>query len=264
MKNAFLIFLMAQFLNVQIQTAYATEGVSQFHAAEAGAPMALLEAKLGERLQGMGERAQMRLAYRLFKINIKLRNRAAALSEEAFQERMSGALVPESEQTPEDQEIANEMSELDGVDVLSSDMSTMESSPAGKQFQSQISKSEVIRGADTFLISLGAKAEDSGRLGKISYREFKESLNRDVGTVILKIILSLIVLMMGLAIITVAFAYLLAYALAGVLVSGAWFYILLFGTLIGVFFGIRAIIRASVETNPTRSRFASGTHPVVA
>jgi hypothetical protein len=255
MKNAFLTFLIVQFLNVQIQSAFATEGVSQFHAAEAGAPIALLEAKLGERLQGMGERAQMRLAYRLFKINIKLRNRAAALSEEAFQERMNGALVPESEQTPEDQEIANEMSEVDGVDVLSGDINALESSQARKQFQSQISKSEVIRGADTLLISLGAKAEDSGRLEKISYREFKESLNRDVGTVILKIILSLIVLMMGLAIITVAFAFLFAYALAGVLVSGAWFYILLFGTLIGVFFGIRAIIKASLDPKSDRAAF---------
>ncbi len=247
MKNLFLTFLIVQFLNVQIQSAFATEGVSQFQAAEAGAPVALLQAKLSERLQGMGERAQMRLAYRLFKINIKLRNRVAGMSEETFQERMNGAVVPESEQTSEDQEIATGMSELDGVDVLSDGLSSAGEARFGKVEAPQVSKAEVLRGADTLLISLGAKSLDSNRLEKVSYADFKESLNRDVGTVILKIILSLLVLMMGLAVITVAFAYLLAYAFAGVLVSGAWFYFVLFGTLIGVFFGIRAIIKASID-----------------
>ncbi|MBU6153339.1 MAG: hypothetical protein KGP28_03460 [Bdellovibrionales bacterium] len=252
MKNGFLSFLILQFLNVQIQSAFATEGVSQFQAAEAGAPIALLQAKLGERLQGMGERAQMRLAYRLFKINIALRNRLAAMSEETFQERMRGAEVSETQHAMEDQEIATEMSEIEGVDSLASGLESFAAVMSEKSSSSSYSKSEILQGADALLISLGAKTNESDRLEKISFRDFKESLNRDVGTVILKIILSLIVLMMGLAVITVAFAYLLAYALAGVLVSGAWFYFVLFATLAGVFFGIRAIIRASVEKRDGR------------
>jgi hypothetical protein len=250
MKNLFLSFLVFQFLNVQIQTAFATEGVSRFQAAEAGAPIALLQAKLSERLEGMGERARMRLAYRLFKINVKLRNRVAAMSEETFQERMNGAEVEDS-----DQEIAEEMSQIEGVDVLASGAESFEGSSPEKGSRPGISKSAVIQGADSLLVSLGAKLDDSNHLEKIPYRQFSESLQRDAGTVVLKIILSLLVLMMGLAVITVAFAYLLAYALAGVLVSGAWFYFVLFGTLIGVFFGIRAIIRASLGPTPVSEAF---------
>ncbi len=254
MKNAFLIFLMAQFLNVQIQTAYGSEGIREV--ARSALESELLT-KLEKRLEGLGERRRMYLAYRLFKLDIKLRNRLALMSDEQVRNRLERRLSDEMAESidsknSEDQAIAEELASIDGLDAIEAPEEVV--SKGGFAEPGLITKAALLADADQLLESLGAVRGESGELFKVSYSSFKEHLSNDLGKVVLKVILSLIVLTLGLAIITVALVYLVVYAIAGVVTTTAWFYVILFGTLIAMFFGIRAIIRASVEISPSRIR----------
>ena len=255
MKNAFLIFLMVQFLNVQIQTAWGSEGIREVARSEAeGALLSRLES----RLEGLNERRRMRLAYRLFKLNIQLRNRVLHMSEDEVQARLEQNPAQLSEKEIEsdskvaasqDAALAEELASLEGLDVLSSSDPGLVL-PETHSLGERMSRASILAQSDQLLESLGAFQSDSGHLTKISFHDFKSQILKDAGKTLLKVILSLIVLTLGLSIITVAFIYLIVYSIAGVVTTSAWFYLLLFGTLIAMFFGIRAIIRSSNETSP--------------
>src|ERR1700751_4858441 len=73
--RSFVFFLIAQFLNVQIQTSFATEAVVT-NSLEAQQAISKAKEHIASKLERKGENAVLHIAYRLYKMDVKLANKA--------------------------------------------------------------------------------------------------------------------------------------------------------------------------------------------
>ena len=251
-------FIAAQFLNVQIQTAYGTEAVTHANP-ETVQALKQMEAKVQSRIENLSERAQLKYAYRLYKVDVKLRNRTFHKTDEEIQQRIEaldqGKVTQQSEApSAEDQELAQELnanqafSDLAGAHQIKVSFN-----------RSQVKKEKLLENADPLLIDLGSEINDDGSFTKASFQTFQNKvfeLNKVDSrapasmNVIVKILLSLLIVAAGLAILYVVLVvYVLSMIFGGTLTTGgaALLILLSLGAVAGMIFGLRAVITAQIN-----------------
>jgi len=233
------LFIAAQFMNVQIQAAYGTEAITQSNP-EVQRLMQQVEEQITSKLEGKSDRQINRLAYKLYKLTVKARNKAVRNDAETM------------EMDSDDQEVANTFN--NGAAQISPEEL--------KQAQKQIKKEQAIEQADALLAALGSESQEDGSMTKVSFNEFKDHVSKlkandlrapaSPGKIILKVIYCLLILLAGIALFYVlAMAIVLLAWIGSILWNVAAILILLFvvGCVIGVVFGIRAVVSASNDTN---------------
>jgi hypothetical protein len=230
----FAFFLASQFLNVQIQSAYGTEAVVAA-SPEARAVMAQLETKVMEKLADKSERQLNRIAYRLYKLNLKLRNKAVKNDNEAYQMDL------------EDQEAIAPFADGETAQV---------NEQALKQAKEKADREKIISQSDALLTALGSTLQDDGSLSKVSFEEFKENAAglkandlrspAGIGRIIVKIILVLLVLALGYVVLLGIYVILFLLALAGAILSNLA-NILAILTLAAVIVGVVLLIKVIVQ-----------------
>jgi hypothetical protein len=181
----FAFFLAAQFLNVQIQSAYGTEAVMAY-SPEQQQMLEQIENQVLHQLEDRSEKQLNRVAYRLYKLNVKLRNQLAKTSDEAIQ------LDADDQATIETFSMKSERSQ------------TETPTQALKEARNQANRDAILAQQDDLLMALGSKAMEDGKLSKVSFQEFKENVSQlktksmrapaSAGRIIIKVILSLLVL----------------------------------------------------------------------
>jgi hypothetical protein len=228
----FTLFLAAQFLNVQIQSAYGTEAVISY-SPEQQQLLRQIESRVLAKLGDRSEKKLQRVAYRLYKLNVKLRNQLA------------------SSEQPEQTEINLDQEDRKTIEVFSDDRQTPNTAANNAQVLNDLNEArkhansnQILSQADSLLTALGSNIETDGRLSKASYSSFQDQLKQlktnelrspaSAGNIILKVILSLLVLAGAMA------------ALGGILLLMAVFIfaggiIINFGVIV-VLLGIAAII----------------------
>jgi len=261
LTRAFTFFIAAQFLNVQIQTAYGTEAVTQANP-EVAQALKQMEAKIQSKIEGRSERAQLKYAYRLYKIDVKLRNRTFNKTDEEIQQRIEaldqGKVTAQTETlNDEDQELAQTLNSDEVLNDL-----------AGAQHvkisfnKSQVKKEQLLKNSDPLLLDLGSEVNDNGTFSKASFNTFQnkvfemgKSLDSRAPAsmnVIVKIILSLLIVAAGLAILYfVLVVYALTVAFGGTISSGGAMLLIFLtvGSVVGMIFGLKAVLSAQNEIN---------------
>ena len=232
----FTFFLASQFLNVQIQSAYGTEAAVAA-SPEAQAVMAQLETKVMEKLADKSERQLNRIAYRLYKLNLKLRNKAVKNDNETYQLDL------------EDQEAIAPFADGEQATV---------NEQALKQAKEKADRTKIISQSDALLTALGSSAQEDGSLSKVSFEEFKENAAKlkandlrspaGIGRIIVKIILVLLVLALGYVVLLGIYVILFLLALAGAILSNLA-NILAILTLAAVIVGVVLLIKVIVQND---------------
>jgi hypothetical protein len=233
----FSLFLAAQFLNVQIQAAYGTEAMTA-SSPEVQLLLQQVEQQVTSRLEGKSERQINRLAYQLYKLTLKARNKAVRNELNSL------------EMDSDDLEVASTF-ENGTAPVSSEELS---------QAKKQINQKQVIDQADTLLKALGSETQEDGSLSKASFSEFKEKTSQlnanelrapaSPGRIILKVIFCLLVLLAGIAVFYVIGIFLVLLAWVGTIamnVAGILVLIFAIGCIIGVILGIKAVV---TQTKP--------------
>jgi len=228
----FSLFLAAQFLNVQIQSAYGTEAVTA-SSPEVQQLMQQVEEQVSAKLEGKSERQINRLAYKLYKLTVKARNKAVRNEAESI------------EMDADDQEVASTFNN-GSAQVSTEDL---------KQAQKQIKKEQAIEQADVLLTALGSEKNDDGSLSKVSFSDFKSNVSKlkandlrapaSPGRIILKVIYCLLILLAGIAVFyVIGMAIVILAWIGSILWNIAAILVLIFlvGCVIGVIFGIRAVV----------------------
>ena len=237
----FVLFLAAQFLNVQIQSAYGTEATIASNP-EAQAVMEQLEANVMQKLADKSERQLNRIAYNLYKLNLKLRNKAAKNDNEAY------------ELDAEDQEAILPFADKEQP------VSVNES--ALKEAKENADREKIIEQSDILLTAFGSKVASDGSLSKVSFKEFKENASKmkannfrspaGIGRIIVKIILVLLVLALGYIVLLGVYAIILVLALAGLLIAHLG-NLLAFFSLALIVGGVVYLIKIIVKNQPAPS-----------
>ena len=254
--RAFSWFVMLQFLNVQLQTAFATEAMQSValeQSPEVRVALDLMRARLAALLENRSERVQMKIAYNLYKLDVRARNRTFRNSDEEVQarfEKMDQGLIDEQalgQVEPELQSLVDEATQKTAHAPSSDALSRKE-----------IRREKILQNSDPVLISLGSELGASGKLTRASFKTFQDRVYAlknandsrapaSVIGVILKILLCLLVLAVGLGIVLVTGVVIALSMLGtGAGISMWYFWGILAAVGIGEFFGIRAIIRADV------------------
>ena len=253
--KVFSLVLASQFLNVQVQTAFATDAITG-QSPEAQAMLEQAKEKLGTHLSGMSENGIYHLAYRFFKRDIKGRNRIFNKSGDEVQK-----IIEDLDQGKVSAVTAEDM---DAVGDLNEDRETLQvlaTTPAANApvlSHKEIKREELLEKADLLLLSLGASTRDNGKLLVASFETFKNKLNemkpqaeaRAPASVlgwILKIILALIVLAIGLT------GMAMIFLIIGFGGTSVLLYIGLAGIIIGEIFAIRGIISIDVQVKKMSS-----------
>lgn len=246
MKPLFTFFVLAQFLNVQIQSAYGAEGLQKALAPQVQSRLSLIEGRITNRLAELGEKAQLKLAYRLYKIDVKLRNKSHTLSDDQIQQAVNGQTLLQESLSKADEELVNEAKDLEVIADIGDE-------PMPEFEKQKVSGDEARRQADPLLIALGSELDEHGFLSRASFEQFKErifnlqekSLREPAGfgRFLVKVVLSLLIIMLALSLITAMITYIIGYALVGLFFSGLWLYLLLFGAVFTILYSVRIIIR---------------------
>ena len=265
MKNSvlfkvFTFFIAAQFLNVQIQTAYGTEAITHANP-ELIHALKEMEAKVQTRIENMSERAQLHYAYRLYKIDVKLRNKTFHKSDADIQQRiedLNSNKIPKQEESTstEDQELSQELSseqafhDLAGAQKIKISLN-----------RTQIKKEQLLQNTDPVLLDLGSVQNENGTFSKASFQTFQGKvfeLNKTLESrapssinIIVKVILSLLIVAAGLSILFFVYAvFALATAFAsGITPLGYTVLILLtVGSISGMYFGLKALFSSKANT----------------
>lgn len=237
----FSLVLAAQFLNVQIQTAFATPAITGSNP-EVQAILAKATEKLSQKLEGKSEHAIYQFAYRLFSKDIKGRNRLFGKTNEEFQSSLQAIENPRESSLIEDPELlADYQEEASNLDVLAPTTSVP------KLSSREIKREQIIQNADALLLSLGATVGNDGKLSAIDFNSFSQKLNEmrtiydtrapasaELG-IILKVILALLVISVGL------FGILLMIAIIAFGGTSILIYIVIAGILVGGFFALKGI-----------------------
>lgn len=257
LSRSFCFVLILQFLNVQVQSAFATEAVtgnSPIVAAAVSRVMKKLEVGIQNRVSHMSESAQLRLAYRLYQRTVRLRNRTYRKSDEEIQNRISN--VANRRQNPEVDVALTK--ELTADQALFQELEALNAIPM-KLKRSQANRESLLAGTDPVLYRLGSVETETGELSRVSFASFVDhalEMNDALEgrypaslPIIVKIILSLLILVAGLAILYVALAVLAIGSVFGGLTTGGiiLFWVVVVGTITGVVFGIRGILRSELD-----------------
>lgn len=238
----FSLFLAAQFLNVQIQAAYGTEAITA-SSPEVQQFLQQVEQQVTSKLEGKSERKINRLAYQLYKLTLKARNKAVRNELNSL------------EMDSDDLEVASTF-ENGSASVSAEDLN---------QAKKQINQKQVIDQADVLLKALGSEALEDGSLSKASFYEFKQNVSQlnpgelrapaSPGRIILKVIFSLLILLAGIAVFYVVGIFLVLLAWVGTIafnIAGILVLLFAIGCIIGVILGIRAVVTKakSLPLNP--------------
>jgi hypothetical protein len=245
-KPIFTFFVMAQFLNVQIQSAFGSQGLQQALSPELNSRIALIESRIANRLDNLGEKAQLKLAYRLYKLDVRLRNKAHFMSDDQLNRAANGEGLLQESLSKADEEIVTEAKDLAVLEDIGN-----EPLP---EFQKQtVSGERVKQQADPLLLQLGSSLDDNGLLTRASFDQFQDrilglqekSLREPAGfgRLLVKVILSLLIIMMALSLITAMISYIIGYALIGLFFGGGWVFLLMTGVVFSIMFSVRVIIR---------------------
>jgi len=240
----FAFFLAAQFLNVQIQSAYGTEAVMAF-SPEQQQLLQHIEGRIQAKLGDRSERQLTRFAYRLYKLNVKLRNHVQISS------------VAETSSVQFDSE------EQETIAVFKDDRATNDSDIDLNAAKQQADPTQILNQADTLLSALGSDLRADGRLSKASFQEFKNHVSQlktkdfrapaSAGNILLKIILSLLVLAGAMAVLLGIFILLAVFIFAGGIIINFGVILLLLGIagiIVGMVFAIKKIFSFSPLRQP--------------
>lgn len=241
LTKSFVFFLIAQFLNVQIQSSFATEAVTS-HNPYVQQMMKKLEDRITLKMGEKSEYALNRIAYRLYKMDLKLRNKA--VKKEAGEADLLSKEDHETMSLFQDgasPELAQEFNKLD---------------------RKQVKKEKILADTDSLLIALGSELQLDGSLSKATFNEFKEKVSQleasqlrapaSVGKIILKVILSLLIAASGLALFYFSVVIIALSVWGGtILAANAQILIILLaaGLLTGVIFGITAVWTSALRAN---------------
>ncbi len=255
-KTIFTFFVLAQFLNVQIQSAFGSQGLQQALAPEVNSRLTLIENRIANRLENLGEKAQLKLAYRLYKLDVRLRNKAHTLSDDQLNRAANGEALLQESLSKTDEEIVSEAKDLSVLEDIGNE-------PLPEFKKQTVSGEDVKRQADPLLVQLGSSPDDQGFLSRASFEQFKDrifglqekSLREPAGfgRFLVKVILSLLIIMMALSLITAMLSYIIGYALIGLFFGGGWLYLFMAGVVVSILFSVRIIIRVgSARTSLTQ------------
>jgi hypothetical protein len=252
-KPIFTFLILAQFLNVQIQSAFGSQGLQQALAPEMNARLSMIENRIANRLENMSEKAQLRLAYRLYKLDVNLRNKAHSLNDEQLNRAANGEALVHESLSKSDEEIVNEAKDLPVLEDVGTE-------PLPEPAKQPVSGEDVKKQADPLLMKLGSGADENGVLSRASFEQFKErifglqerSLREPAGfgRFLVKVILSLLIIMMALSIITAMLSYIIGYALVGLFFGGGWLFLLMVGAVVSIMYSVRIIIRVGSTGMP--------------
>jgi|GEM_PF-6166169 len=257
MKSIFTFFVLAQFLNVQIQSAFASRGLQHALAPEVSSRLEQIESRIANRLENLGERAQLRLAYKLYKLDVRLRNKAHTLGDDQINRSIQSGGVAEGPAleslSKADEEIVSEAKDLDVISDLGNE-------PLPKFENQSVSGSDVKKQVDPLLVALGSESDEAGFLTRASFDTFKErifglqerSLREPAGfgRFLVKVMLSLLIIMMALSLITAMLSYIIGYALIGLFFGGGWMFLLMMGVVVTLMYSVRIYIRVGANLTP--------------
>lgn len=259
MKNRFRIrtrlfafFLAAQFLNVQIQSAYGTEAVMAY-SPEQQQLLQHLEGRIFAKLGDRSERQLNRVAYRLYKLNLKLRNRLVSAPPA---EPMEASFDADDRET---------IATFSDSSVDSSHRTNRTNSEAMNEAKKQANPEKILEQADLLLTALGSKAQSDGSLSKASFQEFKDQVKQlkanelrspaSAGSILLKIILSLLVLAGAMAVLFGIFLLLAVFIFAGGIIINIGVIVLLLAiaaVIVGMVFAIKKLFSINPLPRPDR------------
>ncbi len=253
MKSRFLAaFVLFQFLNVQVQTAFATEAmqdIARAQSPEIQSAVQRIQNRLATLLESKTERMQLRIAFAVYKLDVRARNRTFLKSDEEIQ-----AQVEQTDATLQEQD---EISEPALQTLIDESKQKEVVAPVGVDLSKRMLKRErILQNSDPVLIALGSNVKSDGRLTRASFKTFQDRVYglkdsndsrapASVGGVILKVLLSLILLAVGVGIIILTVLVIALSAFDSGPGISIWYLYAVIGAVgIGEFFGIRGIIRA--------------------
>jgi hypothetical protein len=253
MKKLFTLFVLSQFLNVQIQSCFATQGIQHALAPEVKSRLDLIESRIQARLENMGEHTQLKLAHRLYKLDVRLRNKAHTLNDDQITRAANGEATLNESFSKNDEAILNEAKDLEFISDVGNE-------PLPQLEKHQVSGTDVKKNVDPLLVSLGSETDEQGFLSRASFEGFKEKLfglqekslrePAGLGRLLVKIILSLLIIMMALSVITAMLSYIIGYALIGLFIGGGWLYLVMAGAVVSILLTVRIFIRVGRTTSP--------------
>ncbi len=228
----FALFLAAQFLNVQIQSSFATEAITE-SSPEVLNLIAELRNKITLKSEGKSSTAMMKIAYKLYKLDIKLHNKAVLTN------------IDQKNDLPISAE------DLEPIKEYSSENYNIENQQIQNPEVNESHKQKVLANSTKTLIALGSTQNSNGELSKVTYQEFKKNIEENIvelrgpasaGKVILQVILSLLIVAAGLTFFYFSAAIIGLMIWGNPAIPGALIISLLAaGLLTGMFFAVRAV-----------------------
>lgn len=248
----FAFFLAAQFLNVQIQSAYGTEAVMAY-SPEQQQLLQHLEGRIFAKLGDRSERQLNRVAYRLYKLNLKLRNRLVSSNPS---EPMEASFDADDRET---------IATFSDSPADSSHRTNRADSEALSEAKKQANPQKILEQADLLLTTLGSKTQSDGSLSKASFQDFKDQVKQlkanelrspaSAGSILLKVILALLVLAGAMAVLFGIFILLAVFIFAGGIIINVGVIVLLLAiaaVIVGMVFAIKKLFSINPLPRPDR------------
>lgn len=259
------LFIAAQFLNVQIQTAFATEAVTSADPAAAQV-LKRLEEKVTAKFGEWSEQKQLKLAYRLYQRDVKMRNRMFRKSDEEVQKRVQALNdgTPYESAEPVTAEDRSLRAEVESDELLPEVTQAAARTPLKR---ADIRRERILKNTDPLLLSLGATALADGSLQKADFQTFQakvfelgaQELRAPAMSIVLKVILALLVVTVGLyALLFIVVVAAFAGGWGTLTVGGAVLLTLLAaGVVIGMFYALKGIFSADAGPRGRAGALAS-------
>jgi hypothetical protein len=262
-------FILAQFLNVQIQSAFATAAIT---AADPGVAQALndLSQKVEAHYGSKSEERQLAIAYKFYGLANRLRNKVFHQSADEVQTQIQQ--LDQNQITPAMANVTASDEESEITQALNSDGGLSDLAPnrenASSLDHSQANRENLLKNSDPLLLDLGSSLNEDGTFAKIDFETFKANVFqidqkqnhlRSPASMnnALKVILATLIIAIGLvsvvyilAITAVAIAFGSITLLAGIVIG-----LLTSGIIIGVIFAVKAISNAKNESTLSPLRF---------
>jgi len=155
----------AQFLNVQLNIAMGNRAMAEMMP-EYRAAMQQLESRVGGIFDGMTEAAELKLAYRMYRVGVKARNRVLKMSEEQFQSRLKRVTrTPgRSEDAPPTMEETELAQEVNGIDELGELKNGYDQADQIDETPIMTSKADFMAKVDPVLTALGSVTKANGKM----------------------------------------------------------------------------------------------------
>lgn len=171
--RVFAAFLALQFLNVQIQSSFATEAMVKMSPGYESI-LNKIETKLEQKLENMSERRQIRFAERLFRLGIKGRNRITKMSDAKFEKRLKRMDVQDLEEeqiTTADESLAADAAAVPEFSEITANLESHDQIKAS----GTLTKAAYLAHVDQELSQFGARVDENGKMHAPSHAEFQEN-----------------------------------------------------------------------------------------